>query len=202
MRSVSRTLGIVAAIALGACREKTPSTPDRDGDGFVAAVDCDDANRAVHAWVTAYRDEDGDGIGAGPPSTFCTDGLFPAEWVASGGDCAPTDPAAWRTLDLVDADGDGRTAKGAPLCVGATAPEPYREVAAGNDCDDRNSDLFQWVVAYPDQDGDGIGAPPRSILCVGVALPAGWARAGYDADDRDPSVGRAFTDEDLARIVE
>ena len=35
-----------------------------------------------------------------------------------------------------------------------------------------------------------------------IARAAGWARAGYDADDRDPSVGRAFTDEDLARIVE
>lgn len=202
MRSMSRSLGLAAAIALGACREKTPASADRDGDGVVAAGDCDDANGAVHAWVTAYRDEDGDGVGAGPRSTFCTDGSVPAGYVASGGDCAPSDPAAWRTVDLVDADGDGRTAKGAPLCVGATSPEPYRDAATGNDCDDGNGDLFQWVVAYPDQDGDGIGAPPRSILCVGAALPAGWARAGYDADDRDPSVGRAFTDEDLARIVE
>lgn len=202
MRSAPWMLG-VAALALASCRDEAPpSNPDRDGDGFAAAGDCDDANAAVHVPLTAYADVDRDGVGAGPATTICTDGSPPAGYAPTAGDCAPSDAAAWRTVALVDRDGDGRTAKDVPLCVGATVPEPYRTAATGNDCDDADPARFDWVVAYTDQDGDGIGVPPRSVLCTDGALPSGRARAGYDADDRDPSVGRVFSDDDLALVLE
>ena len=44
------------------------------------------------------------------------------------------------------------------------------------------------MVLYPDQDGDGIGAPPRTIQCLGDALPGGFSIFGWDQDDHDPTV--------------
>jgi hypothetical protein len=32
-------------------------------------------------------------------------------------------------------------------------------------------------VLYPDQDGDGVGASPRQVLCIGAAIPDNIVRA-------------------------
>lgn len=202
MRIARWSVALAAGVAIAACSGAATSNPDRDGDGHAAATDCDDGDPAVHAGVIAYADADGDGFGAGAPVALCTDGNVPAGYAVAGGDCASQDPAAWRTLDLVDRDGDGRTATDVPICVGASAPEPYREMASGNDCDDANADLYRWIVAYRDQDGDGLGAGVRSILCLGAALPSAWSSVGGDGNDADPAVGRTFTDDDLARILD
>jgi hypothetical protein len=50
-------------------------------------------------------------------------------------------------------------------------------------------------VLYPDQDGDGVGASPRQIRCIGAALPAGLTLGGYDDDDADPMVIESDNDE-------
>jgi hypothetical protein len=186
---------------------------DADGDGFFAAQagtlcvgaappagylasapatppDCDDANPAVHASVTAYADADGDGVGAGAPVAFCTDGAVPPGYSAQGTDCAPDDPSRWQTLAYaaVDRDGDGATAREVgTVCVGAALPAPYRATASGNDCDDADPTRWRWVVLYPDRDGDGIGAPPRDVQCLGSAIPTGWSIFGYDPDDTNPA---------------
>ncbi len=101
-----------------------------------------------------------------------------------------------------DADGDGATA-GPPgtLCVGATLPEPYRAVAAGNDCDDSDPTRYRWVVVYADVDGDGVGAPPRSIPCLGAAIPAGFSTLGFDVDDANPAVQWDGSDEELLLVL-
>jgi hypothetical protein len=192
-----------AALAAVSCRERAPASVDTDRDGFAAGIDCNDADPAVHATVTAYPDADGDGVGSGTTSSFCTDGTVPAGHALQEGDCAPADPAAWRLVDLVDRDGDGYTAKeSTPLCAGATLPDPYRPAAQGNDCADADPALFRWVVLYRDQDGDGVGARPRSIPCLGTAIPAGWSRLGYDVDDLDPSVASDPTEDDLALLLD
>jgi hypothetical protein len=56
------------------------------------------------------------------------------------------------------------------------------------------------VVLYPDHDGDGIGAPPREIPCIGAALPSGLVPWGWDPDDGDPLV-RAAADDELLELL-
>lgn len=199
-RSARRIL-LAAALAAASCA-RSPGTRDADGDGVLAGLDCDDSNPAVHATVSAYPDADGDGVGSGQPATFCTAGGPPPAYAQEGTDCAPSDPAAWRLVDLADRDGDGFTAAAAPVCAGATPPAPYRTAAQGNDCDDGDAALFRWVVVYRDQDGDGVGARPRSITCLGAALPPGWSRLGYDVDDLDPAVVNDPAADDLAWLLD
>ncbi len=153
--------------------------------------DCDDRNPAVSRWVYGYADQDGDGVGAGASIASCTDGTLPAGQVASGSDCAPADPAAWQRVSYagLDEDGDGYTTRvTGTLCTDGTIPAPYVAAVRGNDCDDQDPSLYRWVVLYPDGDGDGVGAPPRIIPCLGDALPAGYSIFGWDPDDGDPSV--------------
>lgn len=199
-----RWILLSAALAASSCsRDRQPADVDGDGDGFVAGADCDDSNPATHATVVAYPDPDGDGVGFGAPSTFCTDGAAPSGHALERDDCAPSDPTAWRPVDLVDRDGDGFTTREAePLCTGATVPDPYRSVAHGNDCDDADAAVYRWVVLYGDQDGDGAGARPRSIPCIGAALPSGWSIVGYDVDDLDPSAVTDPAADDLALLLD
>lgn len=190
-----------AVLVALACHGGGSGPVDADRDGFPAGIDCDDSNPAVHMLVTVYQDSDGDGVGAGPATTLCTDGTVPFGYSLLGTDCAPNDPAAWRAVTSlpVDRDGDGVTVREAvQLCFGATPPAPYLASDNGNDCDDTDPALYRWVILYRDQDGDGVGAGPRSISCLGATLPAGWTRIGSDIDDLDPAVwGDANVDEQL-----
>ena len=103
---------------------------------------------------------------------------------------------------FADRDRDGHTAQAdARLCVGAAVPEPYREVASGNDCDDTSASLYRWLVLYRDLDGDGVGAPPRSVPCLGATIPAGWSARGYDVADGDPTVQWREAEDELLELV-
>ena len=120
-----------------------------------------------------------------------------------GGDCAPDDGARWRIAPYagVDRDGDGFTAKEpGELCIGEGLPEPYRATLRGNDCDDADPARWRWVVVYRDLDGDGVGAGPRSIPCLGSELPPGASLAGYDEDDSDATVQWHEREEDLVLL--
>jgi MYXO-CTERM domain-containing protein len=75
---------------------------DVDGDQVAAADDCDDEDATVAAWVTAYRDADGDGRGAGAAETFCAVAA-PTGYAATGDDNCP----AVANPDQADADDDG-----------------------------------------------------------------------------------------------
>lgn len=198
-------------------REYAYSYRDADGDGrFVyqsgkvcygtqlpsgyatstSSYDCDDGDASIHTDVWGYADEDGDTVGAGPAVRYCTAGALPADRVATGTDCAPTDPTAWQKLSYagLDEDGDGFTTRvSGTLCVGAELPDPYRATAAGNDCEDAEVALWRWTVLYPDADGDGIGTPPREIRCLGETIPAGYSLQGWDEEPADP-VAQAAAD--------
>ena len=124
--------------------------------------------------------------------------------MAEGGDCAPVDPDAWRvmTYDWVDRDGDDRTlVESGEVCAGAALPPPYRGGPSGNDCDDADPALLGWAVLYEDGDGDGVGAGPRSVLCVGAAPPAGQSIHGDDADDQDPVIQIDGEDDDELDLI-
>jgi hypothetical protein len=152
--------------------------------------DCDDANPDVFASLAGWPDADEDTFGAGAAGTFCTAGALPPGYVANATDCAADDPDRWRMLPYAGVDVDEDTWTTGPagtLCAGAALPAPYVAKAHGNDCDDAGPLLWRWVVLYEDQDGDGVGVPPRSIPCLGATLPDGWSLLGYDPDDRDPT---------------
>ncbi|WNG61867.1 hypothetical protein F0U59_49530 [Archangium gephyra] len=154
--------------------------------------DCDDTRADVYQSLQGYPDEDADGVGAGSASTFCTSGTPPTGYSAQGTDCAPSDASRWRSIPFqyVDADGDGRTVPATgSVCTGSTLPPPYATKANGNDCDDANPALFLWRVLYPDRDGDGVGAPPRTVMCLDDGpVPPGYSIYGFDPDDSRPGV--------------
>jgi len=152
--------------------------------------DCDDGDPSVWARVSGYVDADADGIGVAPAIASCTAGTLPSGQVAAAGDCAADDASRWQVLSYawVDRDGDAVTAMEAgQVCAGRFLPEPYRPAAAGLDCDDARADRWRWTVLYPDRDGDGAGAPPREITCLGFAMPPGFSLGGGDPDDADPA---------------
>ncbi|HZI07036.1 MAG TPA: hypothetical protein VEZ71_23650, partial [Archangium sp.] len=119
-------------------------------------------------------------------------GALPAGQSAKGTDCAPTDASRWQSLafQYVDADGDGRTVPASgQVCTGSTLPAPYATKANGNDCDETNPALFVWRVLYPDKDGDGVGVPPRVVMCLDDGPPpSGYSIYGFDPDDSKPGV--------------
>ncbi|MFP2957943.1 hypothetical protein ACLEPN_08960 [Myxococcus sp. 1LA] len=199
---------------------------DADGDGFTtpeagalcagAALpagyatlpqghDCDDADRSVHTNVLAWPDTDGDGVGEGDPVVRCTDGTRPtAPWSAQGGDCAAEDATRWREVAYthVDRDADGHTQPEAgSVCAGTSLPEPYFTQATGNDCDDADAARYRWVVLYPDADGDGVGASPRTIPCIGARTPSGFSFQGDDADDSDASIQEDAEDALMVELI-
>jgi len=166
--------------------------------------DCAPADPSLHTSLVSFADADGDGVGAGVPVSLCTGGTRPPGFVSDGGDCAPADGSAWRlaAYGWVDRDGDDRTrAEAGELCTGAALPPPFRSSPSGNDCDDADPALLGWAVLYEDGDGDGVGAGPRSILCIGAAPPAGQSIHGDDADDQDPIIQTDDDDDELDLIL-
>lgn len=167
--------------------------------------DCNDADPTVFYPMTGYADADLDGFGVPPLVSVCTARTLPAGYSTKSTDCAPADPTLWRPLAFanVDRDGDGYTTREAgPFCFGAALPAPYVEKAVGNDCSDSDPALYRWVILYEDKDGDGVGAPPRWIPCLGATVPAGWSIFGHDADDADPGVVTSAGDELLFTILD
>ncbi|MCP3166940.1 hypothetical protein [Myxococcus qinghaiensis] len=160
--------------------------------------DCDDTSSTRHTSLLSWRDLDGDGVGAGASETLCTDGQVPASWSTVGTDCADDDATRWigRNYTHVDRDLDGATTpERGGICSGSTLPSPYFTKATGNDCDDADPERTRWLVLYPDLDGDGVGAEPRQIPCLGAALPPGMSIYGYDVDDHDPEVTKSMEDD-------
>jgi hypothetical protein len=186
---------VCAGAALPANRTKTAP----------ASYDCDDTKPGVWATVYAYLDADGDGVGAGSSTRFCTAGETPDGYSLASTDCAPDDRTRWRSVSYlgVDSDADGYTVRQAgALCLGDEAlPDPYRTTLAGADCNDADATLWRYVVLYPDKDGDGIGTTPRiGATCIGAAIPEGTSIFGFDPDDSDPTRRDNITAE--ASIVE
>jgi hypothetical protein len=150
----------------------------------------------------AAIDADGDGVTVPASGEVCTGGTLPPPYQAAenGLDCDDADPAVAVLLPYaaIDADGDDVTVPASgQLCTDGTLPPPYEAAQNGLDCDDADPTVDRLAVLYPDQDGDGVGATPRQILCIGAAPPQGFVRGGYDDDDGDPDVIETDDEEDL-----
>ncbi|MBN1382057.1 MAG: DUF1566 domain-containing protein [Deltaproteobacteria bacterium] len=104
-------------------------SPDEDGDGYVAAVDCDDNNAQIHTTVVGYGDRDADGFYAGWSEEFCTSGTLPPGYVSEPGDIDLDDfdpaiyPGAPEVCDNRDNDQDGGVDEGL-VCTGPMFPVP------------------------------------------------------------------------------
>lgn len=156
-------------------------TEDADGDGFGAALDCDDADAGRYPGavevcdgvdqncdgtadedsvdaVSGFQDLDGDGAGSGVLAFGCLgDGVS-----ASNDDCNDRDP---RVSPLAVED-----------CI-----DPR-----DNDCDGLfdDDDPDSATLWFADADGDGVGIGNGVLACD---QPTGQAAVTGDCDDDDPA---------------
>jgi Putative metal-binding motif/FG-GAP-like repeat/FG-GAP repeat len=188
-RAHSCSLALLLAFACGKGDEDTatgdevdPDRLDEDGDAYLAAVDCDDTDPAVHPGA----------------SELCNDSDDDCDLLV---DEEPIDGTTW----YADADGDGH---GGPDYSVVSCDRPVGYVALATDCDDTASDAHPGGVEvcdgndndcdgtvdvgaidvqiwYRDNDGDGYG-DTNSIAAESCEAPVGTANNDLDCDDTDP----------------
>jgi hypothetical protein len=162
-----------------------------------SGLDCDDTNPLVYDDVLLYADADGDGVGAGTGADQCIGATLPDLFSDVGGDCAPSDKLRyyWAAYAYVDRDGDGATVpEQGQICGDGSLAPPYFTTAAGLDCDDGNASLDHYGPLYADLDGDGFGAGPALVMCLGKSNPTGYSQFGTDADDATSAVTEELDD--------
>jgi hypothetical protein len=176
--------------------------------GFsTTGTDCDDGDPSIFAaLVYTAVDRDGDMVTAPEMGVRCTAGTLSPPFFATphGNDCNDNDLNVWVQLSYqgVDEDGDGVTVPSSGVaCTNGTLPPPFVAAQHGNDCNDHDPDLIRFAVLYHDGDGDGVGASPRQVLCLGPLNPAGFVVGGYDEDDGDPAVIETDDFDDLLDVI-
>ncbi|HPQ72192.1 MAG TPA: MopE-related protein [bacterium] len=87
-----------------------------------------------------------------------------------------------------DVDGDGYgNPQNSVVTKHEQCPEGWTQ--DGDDCDDGDAELFQWLEGSLDADLDGYGAGETDQqVCSGEQLPTGYATEGGDCNDADPLV--------------
>jgi len=203
----TRLLPLLVLLGLTAC---DPDQRDRDGDGVLAATDCDDQDAAVGAEQAWFPDADGDGHHDIETWTMaCT---APAGGAAYADDCDDDDPAVNPSMTEIcsgvdddcngsiddddmgldsssqldfhpDQDGDGYGGQGASVRA-CQAPSGYAEQAG--DCDDDDPEINPETAWYADRDRDGWGDEDR--MQQQCEQPQGQVRDAGDCDDDDPAI--------------
>jgi hypothetical protein len=138
---------------------------DADGDGVVAAEDCDDNDPALGAALDWYRDADGDGWGDEASLHYSCE--QPSGSIGQAGDCDDTNgaihPDATEVCDGLDNDCDGLV-----------------------DGDDDSLDVSTGALWYADEDQDGWGDDDATEEAC--EQPEGAVDVGGDCDDEDAAV--------------
>jgi len=172
----------------------TLETPDADGDGFVptanGGTDCNDESGEARpngpaeicdgldndcqggidnglARTEFFFDEDGDGVGMGPPVLACT---TPPRHAVIGGDCDDKNPARAPNKPEVCNDFD-------------------------DDCDEVTDEGFNKAW-YADRDGDTYGAQSMPLMSCAALVPGHVRVTGstFDCDDDKPDVNPGATE--------
>ena len=167
-----------------------PSEKDEDGDGFIAAEDCDDLDPSVNPNADEYCD----GIDNDCNGTIDDATAIDAEpWYmdADGDGVAGADDAEYaceqpegKYADALDCDDNDATVYG-----GGT------EVCDGkdNDCDGTiDNNATDWSTWYRDADEDGYGGTTTTDSCD---QPAGYVSNADDCDDSQATVNPTATEE-------
>ncbi|MBR9702304.1 hypothetical protein GOV13_05285 [Candidatus Pacearchaeota archaeon] len=155
-----------------------------------AGPDCDDNN--VNAWqnLTGYTDADGDGFGFGAAQQVCSGASLPTGFTDNPvADCNDTDvnvnPGAPEICgDEIDNDCDDEIDE-TPCSVDNDGDG----VAESLDCNDNDEDVWQNLIGYTDNDGDGFGVGNQINICSGASLPPGYTNnPANDCDDTDANI--------------
>ena len=166
MNHIARTFLLLFSFLIAAC------------DGDITTPDSSGGSNGPSDEETQVADQDGDGVG-------------------DAVDCEPDNAAVHtnRNYTHVDKDGDGRTvAESGSICSGASLPNGYENSATNaGDCDDANSEIFQYLTVYADGDGDGYGAGASSQRCSGLNPPSGYVLTATDCNDADSSLYQNLT---------
>ena len=162
-----RTTSLILLIMAAGCRAPTEDTGpdlllDSDGDGIVAASDCDDEDASVFPGA----DENCDGL-----DQDCDEAI----------DENPVDGTLW----YADSDGDGYGDSGAPV-TGCDQPDGH--VANADDCDDLSADFHPSAAELDCEDPNDYNCD--GSVGFSDADADGWpACQDCNDDDRDISPG-------------
>lgn len=147
------------------------------GSGWVQTCgDCNDSNSNIGGPSFWYADNDGDGYGAGIPTSDCSSPG--SNWVSNNDDCNDNDPNIHGpTTWYADNDGDGF---GNPFSTITSCTQPNGYVSNNDDCND-NDPSTTFLTFYRDSDNDNFGDP--NVSQEGCILPAGYVTNDDDCDD-------------------
>jgi len=146
---------------------------DGDGDGVLAATDCDDDNAAIHPGA----EEICDGF-----DNDCDDQIDEPD---------AADVSTW----YYDGDGDGF---GNEFLTKESCRQPSGYVEIAGDCDDDNASENPDRVWYEDADGDGFGTDLATT--TSCEQPEGYVsdNISVDCDDSDPAYHPGADEDDCA----
>lgn len=159
------------------------ATVDLDGDGYDAAIDCDDQTPAINPGAVEIPDDGIDQDCSGTDAASCFSDDDGDTWgsttvvIAVGGSCA--------AAGLAQTSGDCDDA-GTGIYPGA--PE-IADDGIDQDCDGSDS-----VTCFVDDDGDGAGSPTTTVSTDEDCTDLGESPAADDCNDSDATIGPGATE--------